>query len=127
MDEAGWVYGSIGYFLVFGVLLGISGLTSTTVELPTSPSAQNGNANQSFTGAVVECLLTLFGDCSQQTVSRSYAIITDIFGFALSMTFFLFQLLTFQIPEIPAWLNAIIVLPPASVLAFIGINVIRGR
>lgn len=46
-------------------------------------------------------------------------IILNFFGF-------LFQLLIFQIPEIPSWLNAIIILPPGIALAFVALKTIRG-
>lgn len=128
MADTGVVLSAFGFFLIVGTLLGISGLVADGIEVPTAPSEQDseeGN-DQSFTGAVVECVLTLFGDCSRQTKTRVFQAITDLVTFALSATVFLFQLLTFQVPEIPAWLNALVVLPPASALAYVGLKFVRG-
>lgn len=73
-----------------------------------------------FVGGLVGSLIGC--DKVQQIAKRvlDFAeIIFDYFGF-------LFQLLLFSVPGLPIWLNAIIVLPPGSALAFVGLKTIRG-
>lgn len=124
-SEADYVIGATGYFLIVGTLLGLSGLTGVTIEIPSGSTSEDGSADQSFTGAVVECVFTLFSDCSEQTETKTFTAITDTLGFASSYLSFFLQLLSFQLP-IPFWLNSIIVLPPAIVLMYVGIRFIRG-
>lgn len=125
------VLSSIGFLIVISVLLNLAGVgTAQDVQIPSNPAPTEANAeagiDQPFFTAVLECVLTLFGDCSSKTESRFFSAIADVFSFALQSFFFLFQLLTFTIPEIPFWLNAMIILPPAAGLAFVGFKVIRG-
>lgn len=125
MGEAELVLGSFGYFLIVGTLLGLSGIAGSTIQLPGGQNAEDGGTGQGFTGAVIECVFTFFSDCSQQTVSTTFSIITNVLAFASSYLFFFIQLLTFQLP-IPGWLNAIIVLPPAITMLYVGIRFVRG-
>jgi hypothetical protein len=125
--------GALGYFIVLGVMLSMSGLGGVNVQLPVDPNNQNtGGTSQSFGVAVVECIgniVTIFltdMDCNQATTSRTFQHISDVLDFAMGTVFFLFQLLTLQVPGIPTWLNIIIVLPPAAVLSYLGIKFIRG-
>lgn len=127
MGDAQVVIGALGWLIIIAGLLGVSGLTSQTIELPSSPSADDDEAvNQSFTKATVECIFTLFSDCSRQTESKLFGTISDLVAFSLSAVTFLFQLLTFQIPEIPGWLSFLIVGPPAAALAYVGLKFVRG-
>ena len=134
--NAGIVAGSLGYFIIATSLLGFSGYATESIEVPTSSletpedvEAQTNAsvAQQSFTGAVAECIITFFSDCSQSTVSETWATITDvastIFNFARTAFSFLFQLLTFQLP-IPVIFSTMIVLPPAAALATVGFSFI---
>lgn len=123
--SSGAIMGAIGYFLTASSLLALSGFAVQTVEVPNGAPDEDGAANQSFGVAVVECLFTVFNDCSQKTETRAFAIISDIIGWARAAVDFLFQLLTFQLP-IPVLFNAIIVLPPAAVLAVEGFKIVRG-
>lgn len=134
---AGLVAGSLGYFIISASLLAFSGYATDTITVPTGPAEQQDvnettNPQQSFIGAVAECVFTggvftfgLRGDCSQDTVSKTWTQITDVFGWVRTGLDFLFQLLTFQLP-IPVIFNVIIVLPPAAALATFAIMVIRG-
>jgi hypothetical protein len=133
----GLVAGSLGYFVIATSLLAFSGYATETIAIPTGPAEQQGvneteNPDQSFVGAVAECVFTggvftfgLRGDCSQETVSTTWVQITDIFGWVRASFDFLFQLLTFQLP-IPIIFSLIIVAPPAAALATFAIQVIRG-
>lgn len=106
-------------------MLGLAGFTGDAFQIPTGPPARTDAAgnpigtDQGFVTAVVECVFTLFGDCSRSTETRFFEIITDLLDFSLASLGFLFQLLTFDIPEIPGWLNALIVIPPAAALAYV--------
>lgn len=143
---ASLVAGSLGYFVIATSLLAFSGYASSTIQLPISPAEQQDLApdpdpnvdeqEQTFIGAVAECIFTggvftfgLVGDCSQDTVTTTWTRITDtagtIFGWIRASLDFVFQLLTFQFP-IPVLFNAMIVFPPAIALSTYGISVIRG-
>jgi len=141
-SHAGLVVGALGYFIIASALLGFSGYAAEDIVLPTGqPDIVNdaGNEttdNQSFLGAVSECIFTggaftfgLTGDCSQTTVSKTWEKFTDaaatIFNWARTGMDFLFQLLTFRLP-IPVIFNIMIVLPPAAALATVGISIVRG-
>lgn len=134
--NAGIVAGALGYFIIATTLLGMSGYATKAIELPTSsletPEDEEAQDNetaprQSFVGGVAECLVSLFSDCSRDTVSKTWATITDIastvFNFARTAFRFLFQLLTFQLP-IPVFFNLIIVAPPGAALATVGFSFI---
>lgn len=130
--SSGIVAGSLGYFIVATSLLGFSGYATDSIEIPTSSletpdDVDEMTEKQSFTGAVIECAITFFSDCSQDSVSTTWAKITDIasavFNFARTAFTFLFQLLTFSLP-IPVVFNAMIVLPPAAALATVGFGFI---
>lgn len=134
--NAGIVAGALGYFIICTSLLGFSGYATESIEIPTSsletPDDVEAQTNesvsqQSFAGAVAECVITFFSDCSTTTESTTWATITDvagtIFNFARTAFGFLFQLLTFSLP-IPVIFNAMIVLPPAAALATVGFSFI---
>lgn len=132
--NAGIVAGALGYFIICTSLLGFSGYATDSIQIPTSsletPDDVEAQTNmtapqQSFAGAVTECLITFFSDCSRSTVSTTWATITDvastIFNFARTAFTFLFQLLTFSLP-VPVIFNTMIVLPPAAALATVGFS-----
>lgn len=127
--EIAAIAGAFGWLVIFGGLLGLSGMSSSTIELPTGPAAEETSESnpQGWVSTTIECLVTLYQDCSRVTKTKFFTAIEDFTGFALSFTTFMFQLITFQIPEIPTWLNAMIILPPGAVLAYIGLNVIARR
>lgn len=119
------VIGSLGYFVICGVFLAMAGYNTSQVFIPSGSTTQEGAADQSFGEATLECIVTLFGDCSQHTESKLWKTITDIFGWILASVEYLFQLMTFQLP-IPVVLNMIIVIPPAAALGAYAIQLIRG-
>jgi len=134
--NAGIVAGSLGYFIIATSLLGFSGYATESIEIPTSsletPEDVDAQTNmsqpqQSWAGAITECAITFFSDCTRDTVSQTWAVLTDItatiFNFARTAFTFLFQLLTFSLP-IPVIFNAILVLPPAAALATVGFSFI---
>lgn len=135
--NAGLVVGALGYFIIASTFLGFSGYAAETIQVPTGPADQStvnqtSNPDQSFLGAVTECVVTggvftfgLKGDCSSKTVSKTWKQITDVLGWVRSGMDFLFQLLTFSLP-IPVIFNIMIVLPPAAALATVAIGIIRG-
>lgn len=130
---AGLVIGCLGYFIICSTFLGFSGYASQTVTVPTGQvDGDNAGTQQSFVGAVAECIVTggaftlgLVGDCNQKTVSQTWKTITNIFSWVQSAINFLFQLLTFRLP-IPVIFNMMIVLPPAAGLAVFAFQMIRG-
>lgn len=131
-NSAGLVAGSLGYFIIATALLGFSGYATESVEVPNNvlsvPEDDDDLAEkQTLTGAVTECLVTFFSDCSRTSVSETWGKIVDVattvFNFARTAFKFLFQLLSFQLP-IPTLFNVIIILPPASVLATVGFQFI---
>lgn len=119
------IVGSLGYFVICATFLAMAGYSQTQITIPTGTTEEAGATSQSFGEATLECVVTLFGDCSQHTVSKLWKTITDIFGWIQAAFEFLFQLLTFQLP-IPVVLNMMIVLPPAASLVTYAIQVIRG-
>lgn len=119
------VVGSLGYFIICATFLAMAGYSSTTIEIPAGVPEETGASSQSFGEAVLECVVVLFTDCSQETESTVWKTITDIFGWIQAAFDYLFQLLTFQLP-IPVVLNIMIVLPPAATLAAYAIQIIRG-
>lgn len=125
MGDTEIVLTSIGYFFITSVLLGLAGFTGDAFQLPSAPPQRTdagGNpvgTQQGFLVATIECIFTIFSDCSRSTETRFFEIITDLLDFTLASISFLFQLLTFDIPQIPGWLNAIIVIPPAAALAYV--------
>jgi len=125
VNTSGIVVACTGYFLCLTLLLGMSGIAGNSFTVPAGINEDPDNAQQSFGGAVVECIFTIFADCSQQTETATFRAITDALGFAASYVGFFFQLITFQLP-IPAVLTAIIVLPPGTGLAYVGIRMVRG-
>ena len=134
MNPTSVLVSSVSYLLAVTLLLGISGIAGPSLLTLQAPSAcvqTSCPANQSFVTAVSECAfdivtLGIFGfDCNEKTVTKTFATISDVLGFALSYTFFFFQLLTFQLP-IPAALNAAIIMPAATGLAYVGLRYIRG-
>lgn len=119
------VIGSLGYFVICGVFLSLAGYSVAQVSIPGGSVEESAATSQSFGGAVVECIVTLFGDCNQNTQSALWKTITDIYGWIIASVQYLFQLMTFQLP-IPVTLNMIIVLPPAASLGAYAIQLIRG-
>lgn len=120
------VLASLGYFIIVGTLLALSGIGGSSILIPTNPADQSAeDVDQSFGEAVAECIFTLFTDCSQDTESNFWGALVAVVQFAFNFLGFFFQLLTFQLP-LPAWLNAIIVLPPASAIIYVGMKFARG-
>jgi hypothetical protein len=130
---AGLIVGCLGYFIIASTFLGFSGYASQTIDVPSGQVEGDGTTSQSFVGAVAECIVTggaftfgLIGDCNQNTVSKTWKAITDIFSWIRTAINFLFQLLTFRLP-IPVIFNMMIVLPPAAALATFAFQLIRGQ
>lgn len=129
---------ALGYFIIASSFLGFSGYASESIDIPTGPAEQQdinqtSDPDQTFIGAVTECIVTggvftfgLKGDCSQKTVSKTWTQITDVFGWVRSGLDFLFQLLTFSLP-IPVIFNIMIVAPPAVGLFVAAVQIIRGN
>ncbi len=119
------VIGSLGYFVICATFLAMAGYQTAEISIPTGSTEEEGATDQSFGEATLECVITLFSDCSQQTESQIWKTITDIFGWIIASVQYLFQLMTFQLP-IPVVLNIIIVLPPAAALGAYAVQLIRG-
>lgn len=120
-----YVIGSIGFFVIVGTLLGLSGIQGASISLPKAPEEVNEDNPQGFLAQLGECIITLYKDCASDTETRFFAGFATALQFGVAFVFFFFQLLTFTLP-IPAWLNAFIVIPPAIALAYVGIRTIRG-
>lgn len=80
-----------------------------------------GIAGAAFGGFVAGSLI---GGC--QIVEDTVSFLIGLVDLVLNFFGFLFQLLFFQIPEIPPWLNAIIILPPGIACGFVALRTIRG-
>lgn len=126
MGDTGVVFGAFGYLVVVAFLLGLAGFGDATVELPTAPGQQEGAVEQTFIQQAIECVITFLSDCSSKTETKVFGTITDLVAFGVGVADIFFQLLTFQIPEIPSWLNAIILFPPGSALGFVALKFVRG-
>lgn len=119
------VVGSLGFFIICATFLAMAGYQVAAIEVPTGTVEETGATSQSFGEATLECVVTLFTDCSEQSESALWKTITDIFGWIIASVQYLFQLMTFQLP-IPVVLNIIIVLPPAASLGAYAIQLVRG-
>lgn len=122
---AGIVAGALGYFIISTSLLAMSGFATETVSTPSQPVTNSTAVEQSFTVGVIECVFSLFSDCSTKTETKFFSAISDIVTWARASADFMFDLLTLQLP-IPVVFNAMIVLPPASALAYQGFALVRG-
>ncbi len=120
---SGLIVGALGYFIICGTFLAMAGYQTTEIFIPSEVNGDGGE--QGWVETTLECIVTLFGDCSRQTESDLWKTITDIFGWIIAASNYLFQLMTFQLP-IPVVLNMIIVLPPAAALGAEAIRLIRG-
>lgn len=116
------VFASLGYFVIVGILLGLSGIGGVLVALPEATTG----TEQDDPGARVECgfFFQWFCDLGSFTI-HLVVTVADVLTYAAAFIFFFFQLLTFQLP-IPTWLNGIIVTPPAIALIYAGIRFVRG-
>lgn len=137
---ASMVLGSLGYFIIAAALLAFAGFGVDNITLPTDPAEDqedDATSEQTFVGAVTECVVSggaftfgLVGDCSQETTTSTFQSITDaagnVFGWVRASLQFLYQLLTFQFP-VPTLFNLMIVAPPAAALAAYAVEVIRGK
>lgn len=126
MSDSRLVLGSIAFLVTTSVLLTLSGFGTFSYEAPSSPLEDETEEEVSFGGSVVKCVLSLFTSCGEIKQTKVVRGISNVVNFASASVRFLFQLLSFQMPNIPAWLNALIVVPPASIMAFVGIKTIRG-
>lgn len=79
-----------------------------------------GIAGAAIGGAAAGSLLGC--NAVQDTVVFLFGLVDVVLNFFG----FLFELLAFQIPEIPIFLNALIVLPPGIALGFVALKTIRG-
>lgn len=133
------VVGGVGYFLIVGFLLASMGIGGHIPAVPRDTDTQISETNQQNTAAFLgECVVTFIGgflaqwpelvDCDRDTQSKLFDAFEDI-GDTINLVgdylAFFFQLLTFQLP-IPALLNAIIVLPMAVGLFYVGARLMRG-
>jgi hypothetical protein len=127
MSEVRIVLSVTTYFLVVTLLLGMMGLGGSVGFTVWGGEAESSasDKDQSLGVAVLECLVTIFSDCSKKTTTKVFSGIESMIRWTGAYLSFFFQLLTFQLP-IPIWLNALIVLPGATTLAYVGIRLGRG-
>lgn len=120
-SEAEIVVGSLGYFVIVGVLLGMAGVPGVSIQLP-DPKTGFGDD----LGARVDCWdwAQWFCNIGSGTINLIEGVY-DVATYVIAFVFFFFQLLTYQLP-IPPWLNSIIVLPPAIAMIYIGMRFTRG-
>lgn len=134
--QTDWLFGTLGVFILAGTLLGLSGITGSTIEIPDGVSEPVSSGNpQGWLAGFTECLLTLpilgidgfnvGADCKRETRTAAFGVVSELLAFGVSYASFFFQLLTFQLP-IPAVLNAMIVVPPAIANVYIGLRLGRG-
>lgn len=126
MGDTQVVFGAFGYLVIVAFMLGLAGFGDASVSLPTAPGEQQGAVQQTFVQQAIECVITFFSDCSSTTETKVFSTISDLVAFAVGVAEIFFQLLAFQIPEIPSWLNAIILFPAGSALGFVALKFVRG-
>ena len=130
--SSGAIMGAFGYFIAASSLLALSGFAAQTIQVPAGDVENENNLDeQGQVAQILECswsLLTFWdGDiaCDKKVETKLFKVIDDLVAWSRAAGDFLFQLLTFQLPIPPLW-NAIIVLPPAAVLAVEGFKLVRG-
>lgn len=128
MSDSRLLLGSTAWLVTVSILLNLAGIGPAFAYAgPVNPAEVEGEEEtQTFVGAAWSCVLSVFQSCSQITQTKIVRTITNVVSFAVASFDYLFQLMSFQIEELPVWLNAIIVIPPASTQAFIALKTIRG-
>lgn len=140
--QAELLFGVLGYYIVATIILQMIGIGGPGVFIPGQAdlAAASGNdlAAQATTGVLcagsiglafftvgLSLIASVFtcGSFAWSLFAPSSA--SDSFHYIFTFLFMFFQVLTFQLP-LPAWLNAIIVLPGAAMLIYIGIKLVRG-
>lgn len=126
------VLGTLGYFIIASVLLTTSGLAATQIQYPTGVGSDDPQASpKNFGQSVFDCIInivsiTAAGSCNAHVKSATYIAIANVLDWAVGAVTFLFQLATFQLPNVPTFLQILIIGPPALVMGYIGIKFARG-
>lgn len=123
-----------GWLIINAILLSLSGFGNFEFGLPADPNpepAEETEAGEPTTDSpllrVARCFsLTQLVDGLCEPTKRVVQFIADLASIVLGFFGFLFDLLTFQVPEIPGFLNAIIVFPAGGALGFVALKTIRG-
>lgn len=135
MSEVKLIFSAFGFFMITGVLLGLSGVAGPVVEVPAGFGGESGETQQNVIVNALECtgaFLTPFvgfdkvaSICKRDTKSKVVEVFSSALALALGLGSFFFQMLTFQLP-IPGWLNAIILAPAAVGTVYVGMRFGRG-
>lgn len=154
MGDSVVVFSSFGFLIVVALLLNTAGVEVGVPTIPgQNPISIDASGNQvvtkNFIATVADCSINLLLDstvvvpiitfiagnnpfdqtaraCNQHASSPLGDVLSNLVnGLSVSVTF-LYQLVTFSLPGVPAILNLIIVLPPGLALVYIGFKMIRG-
>lgn len=134
MGDTGVVLAGTGWLIINALLLSLAGFGSFEFGLPADPNPAPTEETQMDEPAtdspllrVARCFsLTQLVDGLCEPTLRIVQFIADLASIVLGFFGFLFDLLSFQVPEIPGWLNAIIVFPAGGALGFVALKTIRG-
>lgn len=134
MGDTGVVLAGTGWLIINALLLSLAGFGNFEFGLPADPNpaaTEDTEAGEPDTDSpllrVARCFsLTQLVDGLCEPTLRVVQFIADLASIVLGFFGFLFDLLTFNIPEIPAWLNGIIVFPAGGALGFVALKTIRG-
>jgi hypothetical protein len=128
------VLAGTGWLIINALLLSLAGFGNFEFGLPTDPNpepTEDTEAGEPATDSpllrVARCFsLTQLVDGLCEPTKRVIQFIADLASIVLGFFGFLFDLLTFNIPEIPGWLNGIIIFPTGGALGFVALKTIRG-
>lgn len=140
--QAELLFGVLGYYIVATIILQMVGIAGPGVFIPGQSDLESASGNtlaaQATTGVLcagsiglgfftlgLSIIASIFtcGAFAWTVFAPQSAV--DAFHYIFAFLYMFFQVLTFQLP-LPIWLNAIIVLPGAAMLIYIGIKLLRG-
>lgn len=134
MGDTDIVLSGVGWLIINALLLSLAGFGDFEFGLPADPNPDPGETTETGEPTtdspllrVARCFsLTQLVDGLCEPTKRVVQFIANLADFVLGFFGFLFDLLAFRIPEIPAWLNGIIVFPAGAALGFVALKTIRG-
>jgi len=135
VGEVEVIFSTLGFFIITGTLLGLSGIAGPSIEIPGGYGGEESEVNQNVVTNALECVGAFitpflsfdrtFEICQRNVESRAVTIFANILTFGLSFGTFFFQLLTAQLP-IPGWLYVLLVSPAVIGVVYVGIRFARG-
>jgi len=134
MGDTGMVLAGTAWLIINALLLSLAGFGNYEFGLPADPNPEPTESTEAGEPAtdspllrVARCFsLTQLVDGLCEPTKRIMQFIADLASIVLGFFGFLFDLLTFRVPEIPGWLNGIIIFPAGGALGFVALKTIRG-